>query len=164
MRTHRAGELWVRLALVFTHVLTACTAYENITVVTRSHPDAFPSALRQKGKTQTKEHDSEAALLLVRPVPSLYTIERLSDHVCAHRSQKSARAVGTWKRTRRRCSSVARMKAQRSSTLCVHVVVSPLSYTLSFVVRKMQTRLACQQLSNGCYISSPCALVFTLGA
>ncbi|EKM60586.1 uncharacterized protein PHACADRAFT_179818 [Phanerochaete carnosa HHB-10118-sp] len=41
------------------------SSYENITVITRSHPDAFPSALRQKGKTQTKMHDSEAALLLV---------------------------------------------------------------------------------------------------
>lgn len=41
-------------------------AYENITIVTRSHPDAFPSALRQKGRTQTKVHESEDALLKVR--------------------------------------------------------------------------------------------------
>ena len=41
-------------------------AYENITIVTRSHPDAFPSALRQKGKTQTKIHEGEDALLKVR--------------------------------------------------------------------------------------------------
>ncbi len=47
-------------------VLLATTAYENIEIVTRSHPDAFPSALRQKGKTQTKVHDSEDALLKVR--------------------------------------------------------------------------------------------------
>lgn len=41
------------------------TAYENIEVVTRSHPDAFPSPLRQKGKTQTKVHDPNEALLKV---------------------------------------------------------------------------------------------------
>lgn len=40
-------------------------AYENIQVVTRSHPDAFPSALRQKSKTQTKIHEGEDALLKV---------------------------------------------------------------------------------------------------
>ncbi|ESK95578.1 dna-directed rna polymerase i kda polypeptide [Moniliophthora roreri MCA 2997] len=34
------------------------TSYENIEVTTRSHPDAFPSPLRQKRKTQTKSHDS----------------------------------------------------------------------------------------------------------
>ncbi|KAE9397837.1 hypothetical protein BT96DRAFT_966112 [Gymnopus androsaceus JB14] len=32
------------------------TSYENIRITTRSHPDAFPSALRQKRKTQTKTH------------------------------------------------------------------------------------------------------------
>lgn len=40
-------------------------AYENIEIITRSHPDAFPSALRQKGKTQTKVHDTEDALVKV---------------------------------------------------------------------------------------------------
>ncbi|KAF9073971.1 DNA-directed RNA polymerase I kDa polypeptide [Rhodocollybia butyracea] len=35
------------------------TSYENIKITTRSHPDAFPSVLRQKRKTQTKTHDSE---------------------------------------------------------------------------------------------------------
>lgn len=40
-------------------------AYENIEIVTRSHPDAFPSPLRQKGKTQTKLHDANDALLKV---------------------------------------------------------------------------------------------------
>ncbi|GAW02716.1 DNA-directed RNA polymerase I kDa polypeptide [Lentinula edodes] len=35
------------------------TSYENIKITTRSHPDAFPSALRQKRKTQTKTHDSD---------------------------------------------------------------------------------------------------------
>ncbi|KAJ3998854.1 DNA-directed RNA polymerase I kDa polypeptide [Lentinula boryana] len=35
------------------------SSYENIKITTRSHPDAFPSALRQKRKTQTKTHDSD---------------------------------------------------------------------------------------------------------
>lgn len=34
------------------------TAYESIVVTTQSHPDAFPSALRQKRKIQTKVHES----------------------------------------------------------------------------------------------------------
>ncbi|KAK7008154.1 DNA-directed RNA polymerase subunit [Favolaschia claudopus] len=34
------------------------SSYENIEITTRSDPDAFPSALRQKRKTQTKLHDS----------------------------------------------------------------------------------------------------------
>ena len=29
------------------------TAYENIEVTTKSHPEAFPSVLREKRKTQT---------------------------------------------------------------------------------------------------------------
>ncbi|KAF8060881.1 DNA-directed RNA polymerase I kDa polypeptide [Lyophyllum atratum] len=33
------------------------SSYENIEITTRSHPDAFPSALRQKRKTQTKLHE-----------------------------------------------------------------------------------------------------------
>ena len=41
-------------------------AYENIEIVTRSHPEAFPSALAQKRKTQTKIHESDDALLRVR--------------------------------------------------------------------------------------------------
>ncbi|KAF9261876.1 DNA-directed RNA polymerase I kDa polypeptide [Marasmius fiardii PR-910] len=34
------------------------SSYEDIQVTTRSHPDAFPSPLRQKRKTQTKAHES----------------------------------------------------------------------------------------------------------
>jgi hypothetical protein len=44
------------------------TAYENIEITTRSHPEAFPSALRQKRKTQTKVHEADAALLKVRSI------------------------------------------------------------------------------------------------
>ncbi|KAH7920498.1 DNA-directed RNA polymerase I kDa polypeptide [Leucogyrophana mollusca] len=35
------------------------TSYENIEITTRSHPEAFPSALRQKRKTQTKIHQGK---------------------------------------------------------------------------------------------------------
>ncbi|KIJ21251.1 hypothetical protein PAXINDRAFT_159431 [Paxillus involutus ATCC 200175] len=35
------------------------SSYENIEIITRSHPDAFPSALRQKRKTQTKIHQGK---------------------------------------------------------------------------------------------------------
>lgn len=32
-------------------------AYENVIITTRSSAEAFPSALRQKRKTQTKHHE-----------------------------------------------------------------------------------------------------------
>ncbi|KDQ17520.1 hypothetical protein BOTBODRAFT_53117 [Botryobasidium botryosum FD-172 SS1] len=38
--------------------LEPVSSYENFEVTTRSHPDAFPSALRQKRTTQTKAHAS----------------------------------------------------------------------------------------------------------
>lgn len=41
------------------------TAYENIEITTRSHPDAFPSALQQKRKTQTKTHHADEVRLKV---------------------------------------------------------------------------------------------------
>lgn len=41
------------------------SSYENIEITTRSHPDAFPSALRQKRKTQTKVHDADEVRLKV---------------------------------------------------------------------------------------------------
>jgi len=41
------------------------SSYENTEIVTHSHPDAFPSALLQKRKTQTKIHEGDAALLKV---------------------------------------------------------------------------------------------------
>ncbi|KAF8516040.1 hypothetical protein JB92DRAFT_2788569 [Gautieria morchelliformis] len=34
------------------------SSYENIEITTRSHPDAFPSPLRQAKKTQTKKLES----------------------------------------------------------------------------------------------------------
>ena len=40
-------------------------AYENIEITTRSHPDAFPSALHQKRKTQTKTHNADEVRLKV---------------------------------------------------------------------------------------------------
>ncbi|CAL1696867.1 unnamed protein product [Somion occarium] len=40
------------------------SSYEDIEIITRSHPDAFPSALAQKRKTQTKVHEGEDLNLL----------------------------------------------------------------------------------------------------
>jgi DNA-directed RNA polymerase I subunit RPA12 len=42
------------------------TAYDNIEVTTRSHPDAFPSALKEKRTTQTKVHETYDASTFVR--------------------------------------------------------------------------------------------------
>ena len=36
---------------------TSCVAYENVIITTYSSAEAFPSALRQKRKTQTKHHE-----------------------------------------------------------------------------------------------------------
>lgn len=60
----------------YTYLTVDPLAYENIEIITRSHPDAFPSALRQKGKTQTKTHDSEDALLkvLYSPTPDIVCV------------------------------------------------------------------------------------------
>jgi len=41
------------------------SSYENIEITTRSHPDAFPSALQQKRKTQTKTHNADEVRLRV---------------------------------------------------------------------------------------------------
>ena len=50
----------VLLSLEVVGAYTCCSAYENIEITTRSHPDAFPSALRQARKTQTKKlNDTE---------------------------------------------------------------------------------------------------------
>ncbi|KAF8584629.1 hypothetical protein K439DRAFT_1411000 [Ramaria rubella] len=38
------------------------SSYENIEITTRSHPDAFPSPLRQARKTQTKKIEGTEAL------------------------------------------------------------------------------------------------------
>lgn len=60
------------------------TAYDGIEVITRSHPDAFPSALRQKRKTQTKLHEEGDKGTLVGPTvplqqrtPSIASIIRI---------------------------------------------------------------------------------------
>lgn len=52
------------LDVIFMHT-TMWLAYENIEIVTRNHPEAFPSALRQKRKTQTKVHAANEDLLKV---------------------------------------------------------------------------------------------------
>lgn len=56
--------------IFLTAFFISCTAYENIEIVTRSHPEAFPSALRQKRKTQTKVHAANEDLLKVGYHPS----------------------------------------------------------------------------------------------
>lgn len=56
----------VRIQLLFIKYRSdTLIAFENIEITTRSHPDAFPSALHQKRKTQTKFQESDEALLTV---------------------------------------------------------------------------------------------------
>jgi len=56
------------------------SSYENIEITTRSHPDAFPSALRQKRKTQTKVHDADEVRLKVTELcPSCGHLEAYSE-------------------------------------------------------------------------------------
>ncbi|KAH7107257.1 hypothetical protein BKA62DRAFT_610789, partial [Auriculariales sp. MPI-PUGE-AT-0066] len=46
------------------------SSYDNIKITTRSHPDAFPSELRQKRKTQTHSSGGEALLRVKEKCPS----------------------------------------------------------------------------------------------
>ncbi|KAJ3544996.1 hypothetical protein NMY22_g2592 [Coprinellus aureogranulatus] len=57
----------------------ASVAYENIVVTTRSHPDAFPSALQQKRKTQTKRHEKgDQGTLVSEKCPNCGHLEAFS--------------------------------------------------------------------------------------
>lgn len=47
-------------------------AFEGIEIVTESHPDAFPSALRQARKTQTRKIDSLDAMEKVRSLETVF--------------------------------------------------------------------------------------------
>ncbi|KAG6373205.1 transcription factor S-II-domain-containing protein [Boletus reticuloceps] len=51
-------------------------AYENIEIITRSQPDAFPSALRQKRKTQTKIHQGKELPKVSTVIPSERVVHR----------------------------------------------------------------------------------------
>jgi len=56
------------------------SSYENIEITTRSHPDAFPSALRQKRKTQTVEHESgETRMIVSEECPKCGHLEAYSE-------------------------------------------------------------------------------------
>ena len=72
MWSRRTSELCVppysSLLLV---VQAFCVAYENSEITTHSHPDTFPSSLRQKRKTKTKIHEGSESLLKVTISPFL---------------------------------------------------------------------------------------------
>lgn len=89
-------------------------AYENIEIVTRSHPDAFPSPLRQKGKTQTKVHEADDALLKVtEKCPECGHMEAFSREMQVRRRSTRRRAVGL----KDTCSCAVQTKAQPYSIL-----------------------------------------------
>lgn len=75
------------------------TAYENLEIITRSHPDAFPSALHQKKKTQTKVHEGET---LLKVTTSQSTLANLTDFG-VWRWLKNVQTADIWKHTRKRC-------------------------------------------------------------
>lgn len=91
------SRLYTRYTLTF---LNPATAYENIEITTRSHPDAFPSALRQKRKTQTKTHEATEGLLkvYVECFDERHTV--LTVAVC--RSRRNAQSADTWKPSQKR--------------------------------------------------------------
>jgi len=56
--------------------------YQDIQITTRSHPDAFPSALRQKRKTQTKVHvEGDHGLLVTERCPACGHAEAYSKEI-----------------------------------------------------------------------------------
>jgi hypothetical protein len=71
-------------------------AYDNIEITTRSHPDAFPSPLRQAKKTQTKRLESHEFMERVRLFPRECCSTTL--HIPS-RSRKDVQSVDTAKRT-----------------------------------------------------------------
>lgn len=94
---HFGSGFYTRYTLTF---LNPATAYENIEITTRSHPDAFPSALRQKRKTQTKTHEATEGLLkvYVECFDERHTV--LTVAVC--RSRRNAQSADTWKLSQKR--------------------------------------------------------------
>lgn len=75
-------------------------AFENIEVVTRSHPDAFPSALRDARKIQTTQHESSVVQTEVSPDRS-----RLGHpgRLCCFRKMSHVPSVAIRKHWRKRC-------------------------------------------------------------
>ncbi|KAF8892634.1 DNA-directed RNA polymerase I kDa polypeptide [Infundibulicybe gibba] len=54
-------------------------AYERMVITTRSHPDAFPSALQQRRKTQTKRHaEGDRGTLVAEKCPECGGMEAWS--------------------------------------------------------------------------------------
>jgi len=67
VRTCRTSDVFVPSVISrYFLLISGWTAYEGIEITTRSHPEAFPSALRQRRKTQTKQHDKGDQGTLVR--------------------------------------------------------------------------------------------------
>ncbi|KAF8150388.1 DNA-directed RNA polymerase I kDa polypeptide [Mycena galopus ATCC 62051] len=59
--------------------IESASSYENTEITTRSDPDAFPSALRQKRKTQTKLHETgDQGTLVAEKCPSCGALEAYS--------------------------------------------------------------------------------------
>ncbi|KAF8224040.1 DNA-directed RNA polymerase I kDa polypeptide [Tricholoma matsutake] len=55
------------------------SSYENTEITTRSHSDAFPSALQQKRRTQTKTHEQgDQGTLVSEKCPSCGNLEAYS--------------------------------------------------------------------------------------
>jgi hypothetical protein len=72
-------------------------AYENVIVTTRSDPEAFPSALRQKRKTETKQHEKgDQGTLVSCRFSCAFSAKRGS------RQMKNVRPVGIWVLTRKK--------------------------------------------------------------
>ena len=105
-----------------------CTAYENSKITTYSHPDAFPSSLRQKRKTRTKVHEGSDALLKVTAC-DLFQAEFI-EYSTPFRSPRRVQSAATWKLTRRRSRlvlGIARTPswAQFGSARCAALTKDP---------------------------------------
>ena len=75
-------------------------AYENVIITTHSSAEAFPSALLQKRKTQTKHHEKGDQGTMVsesRWMPKVIQVKVMG------RWQRSALRVDTWRLILKRC-------------------------------------------------------------
>jgi DNA-directed RNA polymerase I subunit RPA12 len=77
------------------------TAYENVTITTHSSPEAFPSALRQKRKTQTKYHEKGDQGTLV--CDNTIACHCVFKSKWTGRWQRNALRVDTWRLILKKC-------------------------------------------------------------
>lgn len=138
-------------------------AYENIEIITRSHPDAFPSALRQKRKTQTRIHEGKVLPKVRHHMPihpglvieSTQVTEKCPacGHPEAFYEEKQVRPQIMCPSTKGSCITQMRSADEGSTilyTVCLRYPGYRFPSHITVSVRLLQTWVADQQLKKRC--------------